>query len=125
MVDASVLAKIAKIKAERVNGLPDKDMMDDDDGDNESAAALFKLIIIGDTGVGKSCLLHKLTEGELKPEHTVTIGVEFGNYALMLDDKSLIKLQIWDTAGEENFRSVTKIFYRNTHAVILCYPINS
>jgi len=75
-----------------VNGLPDKDMMDDDDGDNESAAALFKLIIIGDTGVGKSCLLHKLTEGEFKPEHTVTIGVEFGNYALMLDDKSLIKL---------------------------------
>ncbi len=54
----------------------------------------------------------------------VTIGVEFNSYTIRVEGK-LLKLQIWDTAGEENFRSVTKIFYRNTHAVILCYPIDS
>lgn len=57
-------------------------------------------------------------------EGNVTIGVEFNSFVTRVEGK-LIKLQIWDTAGEENFRSVTKIFYRNTHAVILCYPINS
>ncbi len=54
----------------------------------------------------------------------VTIGVEFNTYNIKVEDK-IIKLQIWDTAGQENFRSVTKIFYRGAHAVVLNYPINS
>ena len=68
-------------------------------------------------------MLKRLTENKFL-EGQVTIGVEFNSFAIRVEDK-LIKLQIWDTAGEENFKSVTKIFYRNTHAVVLCYPINS
>ena len=54
----------------------------------------------------------------------MTVGVEFQSYMLKVED-AIIKLQIWDTAGQENFKSVTKVFYRNTHAVLLCFPIDS
>jgi GTPase SAR1 family protein len=57
-------------------------------------------------------------------EGMVTIGVEFNTYLIKVEDK-VIRLQIWDTAGQESFRSVTKIFYRGAHAVVLNYPIDS
>ncbi len=57
---------------------------------------MFKLIIIGDTGVGKSCLMKRVMDNEFKVEHQVTIGVEFGSFGLKIDNK-IIKLQIWDT----------------------------
>lgn len=84
---------------------------------------VYKVITIGDPAGGKSSMLKRLIQNKFV-ESSVTIGVEFNSYTIRVEGK-LIKLQIWDTAGEENFRSVTKIFYRNTHAVILCYPINS
>ena len=59
---------------------------------------LFKLIIIGDTGVGKSCLMKRVMDNEFQEQHQVTIGVEFGSYGLKIDDK-IIKLQIWDTVS--------------------------
>lgn len=59
---------------------------------------LFKLIIIGDTGVGKSCLMNRVMDNEFKEQHQVTIGVEFGSYGLRIDDK-VVKLQIWDTVS--------------------------
>lgn len=62
-------------------------------------------------GVGKSSLLMRLTENEFKEEYEVTVGVEFGAFLLQIDDK-IIKLQIWDTAGQESFKSLNKIFYR-------------
>ena len=63
---------------------------------------LFKLIVIGDSGVGKSCLMHRVTTNEFMEEHDVTVGVEFGTLLLKIDDIK-VKLQIWDTAGQENF----------------------
>ena len=83
---------------------------------------LFKLIIIGDTGVGKSCLMKRIMDNEFKQEHQVTIGVEFGSFGLKVDGK-IIKLQIWDTAGQESFKSVTRIFYRGAHCVFLTYDV--
>lgn len=83
---------------------------------------LFKLIIIGDTGVGKSCLMKRVMDNEFQEQHQVTIGVEFGSYGLKIDDK-IIKLQIWDTAGQESFKSVTRIFYRGANCVFLTYDI--
>ena len=83
---------------------------------------LFKLIIIGDTGVGKSCLMKRVMDNEFKVEHQVTIGVEFGSFGLKVDEK-IIKLQIWDTAGQESFKSVTRIFYRGAHCVFLTYDV--
>ena len=83
---------------------------------------MFKLIIIGDTGVGKSCLMRRVMDNEFKVEHQVTIGVEFGSFVFKVDER-VIKLQIWDTAGQESFRSVTRIFYRGTDCVFLTYDI--
>lgn len=84
--------------------------------------ALYKIIIIGDTGVGKSCVLKRLVENDFKEEHDVTVGVEFGSFLVRVEDK-VLKLQIWDTAGQESFRSITKIFYRGAHAAIVGYTI--
>jgi GTPase SAR1 family protein len=63
---------------------------------------LFKLIIIGNSGVGKSCLMHRVTTNEFMEDHEVTVGVEFGSLLLRMGegvDQSVFKLQIWDTAG--------------------------
>ena len=64
---------------------------------------LFKLIIIGTSGVGKTCLLLRAVRNEFKDEYEVTIGVEFSSISLKLNTK-LVKLQIWDTAGQEQYR---------------------
>ena len=86
--------------------------------------ALFKIIIIGDSGIGKSCVLKRLMEDDFKDDHDVTVGVEFGSHLIKVEDK-ILKLQVWDTAGQESFRSITKIFYRGAHVVILAYSIIS
>ena len=84
--------------------------------------SVFKLIIIGDSGVGKSCFLLQFLEGDFKEDHNVTIGVEYGAKTIQALGK-VIKLQIWDTAGQESFRAITRSFYRNADAVILMYDL--
>ena len=83
---------------------------------------VFKISIIGDTSVGKSCLLKRITDNEFKETYELTIGVEFGSILFKTQEK-ILKLQIWDTAGQENFKSITKIFYRGTHWVFLTYDV--
>jgi len=86
---------------------------------------LFKYIIIGDTGVGKSCLLLQFTDKRFQPVHDLTIGVEFGARMITIDAKQ-IKLQIWDTAGQERFRrSMINHYYRNVHAIVYVYDITN
>jgi len=75
---------------------------------------------VGDTGVGKSCLLLRFSEGSFKEQHNVTIGVEFGTKSVNINSQP-VKLQIWDTAGQESFRSITRSFYRRADAVLLVY----
>eukprot|EP00469_Lotharella_globosa_P005857 CAMPEP_0167792476 /NCGR_PEP_ID=MMETSP0111_2-20121227/12582_1 /TAXON_ID=91324 /ORGANISM="Lotharella globosa, Strain CCCM811" /LENGTH=214 /DNA_ID=CAMNT_0007685399 /DNA_START=60 /DNA_END=704 /DNA_ORIENTATION=- len=87
-----------------------------------SYAYLFKYIIIGDTGVGKSCLLLQFTDKRFQPVHDLTIGVEFGARMITIE-KQLIKLQIWDTAGQESFRSITRSYYRGAAGALLVYDI--
>lgn len=87
-----------------------------------SYAYLFKYIIIGDTGVGKSCLLLQFTDERFQPVHDLTIGVEFGARMIKVYDKQ-IKLQIWDTAGQESFRSITRSYYRGAAGALLVYDI--
>lgn len=87
-----------------------------------SYAYLFKFIIIGDTGVGKSCLLLQFTDKRFQHVHDMTIGVEFGSRTIELDNKP-IKLQIWDTAGQEAFRSITRSYYRGACAALLVYDV--
>jgi len=83
---------------------------------------LFKYIIIGPSGVGKSCLLLQFTDKRFHTDHDLTIGVEFGARMVPIDGKQ-IKLQIWDTAGQESFRSITRSYYRGAHGALLVYDI--
>lgn len=87
-----------------------------------SYAYLFKYIIIGDSGVGKSCLLLQFTDKRFEATHELTIGVEFGARIIQVDGHD-IKLQIWDTAGQEAFRSITRSYYRNATGALLVYDI--
>lgn len=81
-----------------------------------------RYIIIGDTGVGKSCLLLQFTDKRFQQVHDLTIGVEFGARMITIDNKQ-IKLQIWDTAGQESFRSITRSYYRGAAGALLVYDI--
>jgi Ras-related protein Rab-2A len=83
---------------------------------------LFKFIIIGDTGVGKSCMLLQFTDNRFQPVHDLTIGVEFGAKLLNIEGKQ-IKLQIWDTAGQESFQSITRSYYRDAAGALLVYDV--
>jgi len=87
-----------------------------------SYSYLFKYIIIGDTGVGKSCLLLQFIDKRFRQKHEVTIGVEFGARMINVDGKN-VKLQIWDTAGQESFRSITRSYYRAAAGALLVYDI--
>mmetsp|Transcript_15539 Transcript_15539/g.27821 ORF Transcript_15539/g.27821 Transcript_15539/m.27821 type:complete len:212 (-) Transcript_15539:27-662(-) len=86
-------------------------------------AYLFKYVIVGDQGVGKSCLLLQFTDKRFRAAHDLTIGVEFGARDVTIDKKA-IKLQIWDTAGQETFRSITRSYYRGAAGALLVYDIS-
>ena len=82
----------------------------------------FKIIVIGNIGVGKSCLSLKATKGIFLEEYISTIGFEFYCFNVKVDDK-IIKLQIWDTCGQEAYRSLIKNFYRNASLAIIVYSV--
>lgn len=83
---------------------------------------LLKYIIIGDSGVGKSCLLLQFTDKRFEASHDLTIGVEFGARMISIGDKQ-VKLQIWDTAGQESFRSITRSYFRGATGALLVYDV--
>ena len=85
---------------------------------------LFKYIIIGDAAVGKSNLLLRYAHGQFKPEYQLTIGVEFGAKNIEIRNKTY-RIQIWDTAGQENFRSITRAYYKNSVCALVVYDISS
>ncbi|KAI6673174.1 hypothetical protein NL676_001080 [Syzygium grande] len=83
---------------------------------------LFKLVLIGDSGVGKSNLLSRFTRNEFNLESKSTIGVEFANKSLRVDGK-VVKAQIWDTAGQERYRAITSAYYRGAVGALLVYDV--
>ena len=82
----------------------------------------FKIIVIGNIGVGKSCLSLKATKGIFTEEYTSTVGFEFYCFNVKIDGK-VVKLQIWDTCGQEAYRSLIKNFYRNASLAIIVYSV--
>jgi Ras-related protein Rab-7A len=83
---------------------------------------LLKIIILGESGVGKTALLNKYVNGKFIEEHKATIGADFLTREITVDDK-IITLQIWDTAGQERFQSLGNAFYRGADACVLVYDI--
>ncbi|ETN62758.1 ras-related protein Rab [Anopheles darlingi] len=85
---------------------------------------LFKLLIIGDSGVGKSSLLIRFSDNTFSGSYITTIGVDFKIRTVLLNGER-VKLQIWDTAGQERFRTITNTYYRGTHGVIVVYDVTN
>ncbi len=83
---------------------------------------LLKVILVGDSHTGKSCLLHRLVNGTFDEEQGVTIGVDFGTKYIPIQDQ-IIKFQIWDTAGQESFRSIIRSYYKNIAACLIIYDV--
>ena len=83
---------------------------------------LFKIIIIGDSGIGKSSVLFRFADDVYNESYISTIGVDFKIKTVFINGK-VIKLQIWDTAGQERFRTITTSYYRSSHIIFLCYDI--
>ncbi|PWN37783.1 putative SEC4-like Rab/GTPase [Meira miltonrushii] len=83
---------------------------------------LIKLLLIGDSGVGKSCLLLRFCDDAWTPSFITTIGIDFKIRTIELDGKR-IKLQIWDTAGQERFRTITTAYYRGAMGILLVFDV--
>ena len=91
---------------------------------DKSPDFLFKLVLIGDTGVGKSCILLRFADDAFTESYISTIGVDFRFRTIKVENKT-VKLQIWDTAGQERFRTITSAYYRGADGIIMVYDVTS
>lgn len=82
----------------------------------------ISLVVIGDTGVGKSCLLLQFVDHRFSAVHDLTIGVDFGSRIIDIEGEK-VKLQIWDTAGQESFRSIARSYYRDAAGALLVFDV--
>jgi small GTP-binding protein len=83
----------------------------------------FKIIVIGDSGVGKSCLTMRATKNLFDNNYNATVGFEFFTFNMKIDNQ-VVKLQVWDTCGQEIYRSLITNFYRNSSLAIIVYSID-
>jgi Ras-related protein Rab-1A len=88
-------------------------------------SALFKIVIVGDSGCGKSCLLSRYADDTFSETYIATIGVDFRIRTITRESGEVVKLQIWDTAGQDRFRSITTSYYHHASGVIVTYDTTS
>lgn len=90
--------------------------------DTEEYDYLFKLVLVGDSGVGKSCLSSRFTRDQFTADSKTTIGVEFATQIVQVDEKC-IKAQVWDTAGQERYKAVTSAYYRGAVGALMVFSL--
>jgi len=91
---------------------------------NDESFYLFKILVIGDSSVGKSSLLLRFADNSFSSNFLATIGVDFKLKSINVGDVS-VKLQIWDTAGQERFRNITRSYYRGAHGIMIVYDVTN
>jgi len=85
----------------------------------------IKMVLLGDSGVGKSCLVLRFVRGQFDPSSKVTVGAAFMSHPVALPDSSTVKFEIWDTAGQERYASLAPLYYRGASAAAIVYDITS
>lgn len=91
--------------------------------DEEETVPTYKVLVIGDAGVGKSAMIFRFADDVFRDTYISTIGIDFRIQTVQVDGKP-IKLQVWDTAGQERFRTITTSYYRNADGIIIVYAVN-
>ena len=86
---------------------------------------VYKVLLLGDSTVGKTCVLLKYTDKIFQDTHMMTIGLDYRLKTMKLQNGQDVKLQIWDTAGQDRFRSITKNYYKGSNGIILIYDVTS
>lgn len=94
------------------------DIVEDDD-----MIPTYKILVIGDAGVGKSALIFRFADDVFRDTYISTIGIDFRIQTVQVDGKP-VKLQVWDTAGQERFRTITTSYYRNADGILIIYAVN-
>ena len=99
----------------------------DDNGNEENIKEdfSFKILLLGDSTVGKTCFLKRYIDGTFQDAYLSTIGFDFKIKFVTLKDGKIVKVQIWDTAGEERFRCISKSYYKGAHGIILIYDVTN
>lgn len=92
--------------------------------DSQDPDYLIKIVLIGDSGVGKSNLLSQFARNQFNPDSKTTIGVEFATKSIKIKNKT-VKAQIWDTAGQERYRAITSAYYKGANGAMVLYDITS
>ena len=87
--------------------------------------SVYKVLLLGDTDVGKTCFLFKYTDNTFHENHIATIGLDYRVKKIILKNGKEISLQIWDTAGQDRFRAITKNYYKGAHGIVLIYDITN
>ena len=87
--------------------------------------SIYKVLLLGDSTVGKTCILMRYKDKLFQPIHSPTLGLDYGLVEMKLKNGKNIKLQIWDTAGQDRFKAITKNYYKGANGVILIYDITS
>ena len=94
------------------------------DGDNTSES-VYKVLLLGDSTEGKTCFLMRYTDNTFQEIHMSTIGLDYRLKSMTLKSGKNVKVQIWDTAGQDRFRAITKNYYKGAHGIILIYDVTN
>ena len=93
--------------------------------ENDNSDLTIKILLLGDSSVGKTCFLKRYTDNTFQDAYLSTIGFDFKFKFVTLDNGKTVKVQLWDTAGQERFRTIAKSYYKGAHGIILIYDVTN